>query len=65
MSARCQGRDARRAVGATAPTQAAMGICAVVSAARAQFLSEVSPKGLHAVFERFRSILHEAQIDKR
>jgi pre-mRNA-splicing factor CWC22 len=25
----------------------------------------MSPKGLHAVFERFRSILHEAQIDKR
>jgi len=36
-----------------------------MASASAQFLSDVSPKGLHAVFERFRSILHEAQIDKR
>lgn len=28
-------------------------------------LSEVSPQGLHAVFERMRSILHEGEIDKR
>lgn len=29
------------------------------------FLSEASPRATNAVFERFRSILHEAQIDKR
>lgn len=28
-------------------------------------LTEVSPRALHATFERFRSILHESQIDKR
>lgn len=28
-------------------------------------LTEVSPKGVHAIFERLRSILHEAQLDKR
>lgn len=30
-----------------------------------QYLTDVSPKGTMAVFERFRSILHESQIDKR
>ena len=30
-----------------------------------QVLLELSPQGLHAVFERFRGILHEGQIDKR
>ncbi|KAI8496518.1 pre-mRNA-splicing factor cwc22 [Branchiostoma belcheri] len=30
-----------------------------------QKLGEVSPRGIHAIFERLRSILHEAQIDKR
>ena len=30
-----------------------------------QFLTEASPKGTHAIFERFRSILHEGSIDKR
>lgn len=33
--------------------------------ARVQVLQELSPQGLHAVFERFRGILHEGQIDKR
>lgn len=28
-------------------------------------LQDLSPKGLHAVFERFRGILHEGEIDKR
>jgi len=28
-------------------------------------LMEVSPQGLHAIFERMRSILHEGEIDKR
>ncbi|CAN0444881.1 unnamed protein product, partial [Discosporangium mesarthrocarpum] len=28
-------------------------------------LQELSPQGLHAVFERFRGILHEGEIDKR
>jgi pre-mRNA-splicing factor CWC22 len=28
-------------------------------------LLDVSPKGLHSVFERFRGILHEGEIDKR
>jgi len=30
-----------------------------------QILEELSPQGLHAVFERFRGILHEGEIDKR
>eukprot|EP01138_Halocafeteria_seosinensis_P009483 gb/GECG01009691.1/.p1 GENE.gb/GECG01009691.1/~~gb/GECG01009691.1/.p1 ORF type:complete len:1013 (+),score=194.59 gb/GECG01009691.1/:1-3039(+) len=30
-----------------------------------QLLMELTPQGLHAIFERFRSILHEGQIDKR
>jgi len=30
-----------------------------------QLLEELSPQGLHYVFERFRSILHEGDIDKR
>jgi len=30
-----------------------------------QFLTEISPKGVNAIFERFRSILHEGSIDKR
>jgi pre-mRNA-splicing factor CWC22 len=30
-----------------------------------QLLAELSPRGLHAVFERFRGILHEGEIDKR
>ena len=28
-------------------------------------LQEVSPRGLRAIFERFRGILHEGVIDKR
>ncbi|XP_019425698.1 PREDICTED: pre-mRNA-splicing factor CWC22 homolog isoform X2 [Lupinus angustifolius] len=28
-------------------------------------LSDLSPKGLHGIFERFRGILHEGEIDKR
>jgi pre-mRNA-splicing factor CWC22 len=28
-------------------------------------LTEVSPRGVHGIFERFRSILHEGTIDKR
>jgi len=28
-------------------------------------LQELSPQGLHAIFERFRTILHEGEIDKR
>lgn len=30
-----------------------------------QLLGELSPRGLHEVFERFRAILHEGEIDKR
>ncbi|KAK7111884.1 pre-mRNA-splicing factor CWC22 homolog [Littorina saxatilis] len=30
-----------------------------------QKLTEVSPKGINAIFERLRNILHEAQLDKR
>eukprot|EP00658_Telonema_sp_P-2_P058877 TRINITY_DN4747_c0_g1_i13.p1 TRINITY_DN4747_c0_g1~~TRINITY_DN4747_c0_g1_i13.p1 ORF type:complete len:793 (-),score=80.64 TRINITY_DN4747_c0_g1_i13:188-2566(-) len=28
-------------------------------------LSEISPQGLHAIFERLRAVLHEGEIDKR
>ena len=30
-----------------------------------QILAELCPPGLHAIFERFRGILHEGEIDKR
>eukprot|EP00037_Helgoeca_nana_P011505 m.103359 g.103359 ORF g.103359 m.103359 type:complete len:836 (+) comp20873_c0_seq2:41-2548(+) len=30
-----------------------------------QYLTEVSPKGMHSVFERMRSVLHEGDLDKR
>jgi pre-mRNA-splicing factor CWC22 len=30
-----------------------------------QLLGELSPQGLHAIFERFRALLHEGDIDKR
>jgi len=29
------------------------------------FLAETSPRGTHGIFERFRGILHEGEIDKR
>ncbi|GAX83732.1 hypothetical protein CEUSTIGMA_g11157.t1 [Chlamydomonas eustigma] len=29
------------------------------------YLQEVTPTGLHSVFERFRAVLHEGEIDKR
>jgi pre-mRNA-splicing factor CWC22 len=30
-----------------------------------QVLSETTPAGVNAIFERFRSILHEGAIDRR
>eukprot|EP00457_Paulinella_chromatophora_P002310 gb/GEZN01002314.1/.p1 GENE.gb/GEZN01002314.1/~~gb/GEZN01002314.1/.p1 ORF type:complete len:747 (+),score=137.04 gb/GEZN01002314.1/:74-2314(+) len=30
-----------------------------------QILTDISPKGIHRIFERFRAILHEGEIDKR
>eukprot|EP00040_Diaphanoeca_grandis_P028650 m.166256 g.166256 ORF g.166256 m.166256 type:complete len:870 (-) comp31420_c8_seq2:306-2915(-) len=30
-----------------------------------RFLTEVSPRGIHAIFERMRSVLHEGSLDKR
>lgn len=30
-----------------------------------QVLNDVSPQGFNAIFERFRGILHEGEIDKR
>lgn len=30
-----------------------------------QYLNDVSPRGLHAIFEQLRSVLHEGAIDKR
>jgi pre-mRNA-splicing factor CWC22 len=30
-----------------------------------QILTQLTPRGTHAVFERFRAILHEGVIDKR
>ena len=30
-----------------------------------QVLSELTPAGVNAVFERFKGILHEGEIDKR
>ena len=28
-------------------------------------LNDLTPQGLHGIFERFRGILHEGEIDKR
>merc|ERR1712142_378569 len=30
-----------------------------------QKLTEVSPRGIHAIFERLRHVLHESTLDKR
>ena len=30
-----------------------------------QKLTEVSPRGIHAIFESLRHVLHESQLDKR
>lgn len=30
-----------------------------------QKLTEVSPRGIHAIFDRLRNVLHEADLDKR
>ena len=30
-----------------------------------QKLTEVSPRGIHAIFDRLRNVLHEANLDKR
>ncbi|CEM07635.1 unnamed protein product [Vitrella brassicaformis CCMP3155] len=30
-----------------------------------QVLTQIAPQGMHAIFERFRAILHEGEIDKR
>ena len=30
-----------------------------------QKLTEVSPRGIHAIFERLRNVLHESKLDKR
>ena len=30
-----------------------------------QKLTEVSPRGIHAIFDRLRNVLHESSLDKR
>lgn len=30
-----------------------------------QHLGEVSPRGMHSIFERMRAVLHEGDLDKR
>jgi len=47
------------------PTEDSVEIAADFMTECGQLLSEITPAGVNAIFERFRGILHEGQIDKR
>ena len=47
------------------PTEDSVEIAADFMIESGQVLSEITPAGVNAIFERFRGILHEGQIDKR
>jgi len=47
------------------PTDDAVEVAANFVKECGALLEELTPRGLHAVFERFRAILHEGDIDKR
>jgi len=47
------------------PTEDGVEIATALTLELGQFLEEVSPKGMHAVMERFRSILHQGDVDSR
>ena len=47
------------------PTEDSVEIAADFMTECGQVLSEITPAGVNAIFERFRGILHEGQIEKR
>jgi hypothetical protein len=56
----CEGNKATRLVSMLVLTRpCSVGVCVYMVA------QEVTPKGVRAIFERFRGILHEGEIDKR
>ena len=47
------------------PTDDSVEIAVTFTLELGQYLEEVSPKGMHAIMERFRAILHQGDIDQR
>ena len=47
------------------PTDDSVEVAVAFTLEVGQFLEEVSPKGMHAIMERFRAILHQGEIDQR
>ena len=47
------------------PTEDSVELAADFMTQCGQFLSESTPAGVNAIFERFRSILHEGTIERR
>ena len=47
------------------PTEDSVDLAAEFMIECGQVLSETTPAGVNSIFERFRSILHEGQIDRR
>ncbi|OQR92959.1 nucampholin [Thraustotheca clavata] len=49
----------------TSPTDDSVEVAVNFTKECGQILGELCPKGVYAIFERFRAILHEGEIDKR
>lgn len=47
------------------PTDDSVECCITFLKECGHFLSEISPRGIHAIFERMRNVLHEGTLDKR
>ena len=47
------------------PTEYSVDIACDFMIEAGQVLSELTPKGVNAIFERFKGILHEGEIEKR
>ncbi|XP_023913980.1 uncharacterized protein LOC112025538 [Quercus suber] len=47
------------------PTDSSVEVAVAFVTECGSLLRDLSPKGLHGIFERFRGILHEGEIDKR
>lgn len=47
------------------PTEDSVEIAVDFMIESGQVLSDITPAGVNAIFERFRSILHEGEIDKK
>lgn len=47
------------------PTEASVEIAADFMIECGQVLSDITPAGVNAIFERFRTILHEGEIEKK